>query len=320
MATTPYAPEWLEVEAKLGGRSVLKGTYAEQREQFAGLGAALGSLAPPLPDAVETEDILINNGTLRVRVYKPKEAAKEGLSLGVYFHCGGYVMGSIEGDDYLCRAISMSASTVLVSVDYRLAPEHPYPAALEDGLSALTWAYDNAPTLHASPSKLYTMGQSAGGTIALALALKIKASGQPQKISGVVALGPATVAPSVVPAHLKHLFKPEENTDSAIIDAEAMSVYTANYNPPLTAPDFSILLSPDLAKLPPVYIVGCGKDPVRDDVLVFEQEIRKLGVKTKFDYYEGWPHLFWIVPGVEMGTKAVGNIVKGIQWLGENMG
>lgn len=95
---------------------------------------------------------------------------------------------------------------------------------------------------------------------------------------------------------------------------------TANYNPPLTAPDFSILLSPDLAKLPPVYIVGCGKDPVRDDVLVFEQEIRKLGVKTKFDYYEGWPHLFWIVPGVEMGTKAVGNIVKGIQWLGENMG
>jgi acetyl esterase/lipase len=70
------------------------------------------------------------------------------------------------------------------------------------------------------------MGQSAGGTIALALALKIKASGQPQKISGVVALGPATVAPSVVPAHLKHLFKPEENTDSAIIDAEAMSVYT----------------------------------------------------------------------------------------------
>jgi hypothetical protein len=108
MATTPYAPEWLEVptstlpplffslskipnsnnnpqqvEAKLGGRSVLKGTYAEQREQFAGLGAALGSLAPPLPDAVETEDILINNGTLRVRVYKPKEAAKEGLSLGV---------------------------------------------------------------------------------------------------------------------------------------------------------------------------------------------------------------------------------------------
>jgi versiconal hemiacetal acetate esterase len=150
---------------------------------------------------------------------------------------------------------------------------------------------------------------SAGGTLALALALG------DSSVKGVVALGPPTVAPSQVPAHLKSLFKPEENTDSAIIDGAGMKVYSDAYGAPADSTDVSVLNHANLAKLPPTYLVVTGKDPLRDDGIALEQELKAKGVKVKSDHYDGFPHLFWIVPGLETGTTAVNNIVGGINWV-----
>lgn len=98
-----------------------------------------------------------------------------------------------------------------------------------------------------------------------------------------------------------------------------LTILIASYDPPLESPDFSVLLSTELGSLPPTYLVAFGKDPLRDDVLVLERELKKVNVKTKLDYYEGFPHLFWVVPGLRTGKIAVDNAIVGIQWVVGNI-
>ncbi|KAB5576483.1 lipase/esteras-like protein [Coniochaeta sp. 2T2.1] len=239
---------------------------------------------------------------------------KGDLCFGVYFHCGGFVMGGIEADDYICRVIAMSTPCVIVSVVYRLAPEHKYLAAHDDAKTAYKWACENISKYGASPSRGFVLGQSAGATLAISTALS--SSQLPHyRVNGVVTIGPVTCAPPAVPSHLAEKFKREENADSAIIDNAALDVYLAAYDPPRDDPTYSVLLSPDLSSLSPTYLVATGKDPLRDDVLVFEKAARDAGVRTHLDFYEGFPHLFWIVPGLKKGEVAVGNIVKGVKWV-----
>jgi versiconal hemiacetal acetate esterase len=177
----------------------------------------------------------------------------------------------------------------------------------------------NASKHGASPSKIFTIGQSAGGNMAIMVALKIAASSDPSRVKGVVALGPPTVNPNAIPSHLKDQFNFAENADSAIIDTNAMALYSSSYGAPADSPDVSVLLSKDLGKLPPTYLVVTDKDPTRDDGLVFEKEAKKAGVKIKMDFYEGFPHMFWLIPGMKEGDKWAGNLVEGLKWVVANM-
>jgi versiconal hemiacetal acetate esterase len=96
-------------------------------------------------------------------------------------------------------------------------------------------------------------------------------------------------------------------------------IYIATYDPPRESPEYSVLLSPKLSLLPPTYLVACGKDPCRDDVLVFEKALQDAGVVTRMDYYEGFPHLFWIIPGLKKGEEAVKNIIANVKWVISNL-
>jgi versiconal hemiacetal acetate esterase len=128
----------LQLEEVLGGRTALKGTAEEFRAQFDGLLGMLAPLYPPPTDAVSTKDGDVDG--IAYRIYTPVAASKSGpLPVGLYTHGGGFVVGNLDAEDVLCRAIAEHAGVILVSVDYRLAPEHKAPAQLTDSLNVLKW-------------------------------------------------------------------------------------------------------------------------------------------------------------------------------------
>jgi versiconal hemiacetal acetate esterase len=126
------------VEESLGGtRPVLNGTAEEMRTQFAGLGAFLASLSPPLSEDVDVEDGQV--GGIAYRKYAPHASKGHNSRVGVFYHGGGFVVGSLDSEDAFCRNVALQSDMIIVSVDYRLAPEHKIPTQLEDALALLQW-------------------------------------------------------------------------------------------------------------------------------------------------------------------------------------
>lgn len=148
--------------------------------------------------SIKTKDITISS-TAKVRVYQPPRTTDCGpLPLALYTHGGGWALGSLDDDDALCRFIARSGPAVVVSVDYRLAPQYPFPAGLEDCMEAVRWSIEHSEELYASPAKLLTVGQSAGGNLAIAITLKCLEHNIAQPV-GVVAIVPITCHPDHCP-------------------------------------------------------------------------------------------------------------------------
>ena len=179
---------------------------------------------PPPDTSVKTEEHTMDSGT-KVRVYTPPNLAGD-KPLGVYYHGGGYIFGDLNAEDGICRGISKMSNTIIVAVDYRLAPKHPYPAALDDSVEAYKWALKNATSLGAADGEVFTVGGSAGGSLALGVALKIIDEGMKKTLKGAVALAPMTVHPDAVPEHLKYAYKSmEENANYTLNTAQGMPAF-----------------------------------------------------------------------------------------------
>jgi versiconal hemiacetal acetate esterase len=176
---------------------------------------------PPTDTSIRTEDIQVSEN-YKVRVYHPPGATGND-PLGIYIHGGGWTICDLDSEDAICRTISKSINIVLVSVDYRLGPEHKFPAALDDCVDAFSWALTNYSKLGISKSNVVIIGGSAGGNLAIGSALKLIDEGKGAPISGVVALVPVTIHPDVVPDHLKHKFTAyEENAELTLNTKSAM--------------------------------------------------------------------------------------------------
>jgi versiconal hemiacetal acetate esterase len=177
---------------------------------------------PELDDTVATRDISITD-KLKVRVYQPLDSTlTETLPLAIYTHGGGWALGDLQVDDALCRFISRSGPVVVLSVDYRLAPEYPFPSALEDCLEVVQWALQHAAEFNANSARFLTVGQSAGGNLAIATALKCLDIGITQ-LAGVVALVPITCHPDHCPEELvKQYTSYEENAYTPLTAAATM--------------------------------------------------------------------------------------------------
>lgn len=135
-------------------------------------------------------------------------------------------MGDLEGEDAQCRTISKAAGVVLVSVDYRLAPAHPYPAPLDDCVTAYYWALKNSASLSTTPNQAFTFGTSAGGNLALSTALKVIDAGHGESLKGVVAVVPVTIAPEAVPENLRSKYTSyEEHTEHTINTGLGMKTF-----------------------------------------------------------------------------------------------
>lgn len=270
---------------------LLRGDVQSCNDGFARIGALMVSKYTfPAPDpAVKTEDRTITDG-LKVRVYTP-EGYTGGKPVGVYYHGGGWAMGDLDGDDAFCRAISKGGGVVLVSIEYGLAPQNKHPGLINDCFKGLQWSLKNAKTLGGLEGKFFTAGVSAGGQLALGLALKAVDEGLGDSLVGVVALVPATVHPKGVPEKLKSEYLSYKEHDQHTINtADAMTTFwgkndfvaflycqlisrTEAFGAPPTDPIVSPLLHDKIKALKKVYITVAGQDTLRDDGLIFKKKL-----------------------------------------------
>lgn len=236
-------------------------------------------------------------GPVPVRVYRPSEAT--GLPVVVWFHGGGWVIGGLDSHDHLCRLLCDDAGCVVVSVDYRLAPEHPFPAAVEDCVAAYGWVAANATEVGGDPGRVAVGGDSAGGNLAAVVALTRRDAGDPPPRAQVL----------VYPVTDHEFDSPSmhENATGYFLEREHMRWFFGHYlRTPADADDWRVspLRAPDLSGVAPAIVVTAEYDPLRDQGEAYGARLRAAGVDTEIVRGEGLFHgFFGLHPIVEPGRE-----------------
>jgi acetyl esterase/lipase len=246
-----------------------------------------GKVAP----GVETSDRTIPGpgGDIKVRVYRRPGSGRSGTRpLVVYFHGGGFVLGELRMGDWLCSQVARNVGAVVVSVDYRLAPRHRFPAAVDDCYAALLWATENAGSLGAG-GPVAVMGESAGGNLSAVVSLLARDRGGPA-ISQQVLIYPATDMTTEAPA----------TATTPFLTAPEMRAYREHYMADADPRDtrLSPMLAEDHSKLPPALILVGEHDPLRDGGVRYAAVLRAAGVPVRLTEYVGMPHGFLNFPGL----------------------
>ncbi|OAL57102.1 alpha/beta-hydrolase [Pyrenochaeta sp. DS3sAY3a] len=259
--------------------------------------------------SVETRDVNLNE-KLRARVYIPPRSSlsttsliSENIPIGLYIHSGGWFTGSIDAEDFLCRDIAFHSRIILISPEYRLAPENPFPAGLEDCFEAYEFIHARAADFGGNPRQKFIMGGSAGGNLTACVALKY-ASNPELRPSGVMVSCMTSCDPSALPAEYLGRYSPEKYQDTPVIDRQSVQVAREWLQPP--APDhplYSPLLHPDIKLLPQIYVTAMTNDPSYQETVFFYEECKKQGVKADYVEWSGFPHFFWIVPTLEKSRE-----------------
>jgi acetyl esterase len=245
--------------------------------------------APEAVGSVTARSIPGPGGPIAVRIYRPKDALRAVL---VYFHGGGWVLGSLESADASCRALANRSRTVVISIDYRLAPETKFPGAVEDAYAAVRWVSDNAADLRVDPTRIAVGGASAGGNLAAAAALVSRDRGGP-KIGFQLLTVPVTELSSKAGSH-------REFAVGYGLSAADMTWFGLHYvRTPADAddPNASVLRA-DLSGLPPAFVITAECDPLRDDGEAYAEKLRNLGIAARYKRYPGMFHGFMSFPGV----------------------
>ncbi|NNC79726.1 MAG: alpha/beta hydrolase [Acidimicrobiales bacterium] len=245
------------------------------------------------PGIHETRDLTIPGpgGDLVIRIYTP--APSTDAPVVMFFHGGGWVFGTIDTHDAACRLLANEARAVVVSVDYRLAPEAPYPAAVDDCEAATRWVVDNADELGIDPSRVAVSGDSAGGNLAAIVAQSMRDNGGP-KIAAQALIYPATdLTLTDSDSYIR-------NAEGYILTRDAMVWFIDHYTPnpvdrhaPRCSPFFG-----SLAGLPPTIIITAEYDPLLDDGTRFAEALTAAGVPTELVEYEGQIHSFFTQVGL----------------------
>lgn len=285
MPLAPAAAALLESLAATSTTPLEQMTVEEAREATALLAAVAGEPR----ELVDTEDAAVPGptGDVPVRIYRP---AGEGLRPTIaWFHGGGWVCGSVDQSDGTCRRLAASAGAVVVSVDYRRAPEAPFPGPLEDSLAATRWCAGHAADLGGDPWRLVVGGDSAGGNLAAAVALAARDAGAPT-IAFQVLVYPVTDAACSQPSH-------EENGSGYLLTNAGMRWFWDHYlgdrpgacDDPLASP----LCARDLSGLPPAHVITAEFDPLRDEGEAYARRLEEAGVEVTCSRYDGMLHGFF---------------------------
>jgi len=237
-----------------------------------------------------------------VKIYEPARRNQDPLPALLWIHGGGYVLGHPDMDDGLCETYVKSANCVVVSLDYRLAPEHPYPAAIEDCYEALVWLTKNADTLNIDSSRVAIAGASAGGGLTAALSLMARDKGGPA-IAFQMPLYPMIDDRNTTPSSY-------EITDERAIwnrscNLAGWSMYLGEQAKGEISPYAAPARAENLAGLPPTYTCVGQLDPFRDETIDYVARLAQAGVDVEFQMYPGCFHGFdAIVPNAEVSRRA----------------
>ena len=231
---------------------------------------------------------------LAVRVYRRFGGEAEPPAI-VYFHGGGWVVGDLDSHDGSCRLIADVTGCTVVAVDYRLAPEHPFPAPVDDAVAAYRWVRTHARELSIDPDRIGVMGDSAGGNLATVVA-QVTRDGD---------VAPPTTQCLVYPATDAHFTQPSHQlfSDGFFLTREAMEWFRGHYLPdpsdwdsPLASP----LLQSDLSDMAPAIVVTAGFDPLRDEGIAYAEAMENVGVPVRARCYDDMVHGFFgmgVLPG-----------------------
>ena len=221
-------------------------------------------------------------GPLAYRLYRPASPGPHPIV--VYFHGGGWVLGSHDSDDPLCRDLCKRAGALIVSVDYRHAPEARFPAAADDGLAAVRWIAAHAAELGGRPGALAVAGWSAGGNLAAVICQQARDTGGPA-IAGQLLLTPVTDCDTSRPSYA-------ENAEGYVLTAPLMAWFWDHYADPAARadPKASPLRARNLAKLPPAFVVTCEFDPLRDEGIAYAEALAAAGVPVGHITARGHTH------------------------------
>ncbi|MAG34935.1 MAG: lipase [Dehalococcoidia bacterium] len=258
------------------------------REARAGLVASIGALGAAGEAVAQVEDISIPGptGPLPVRIYTPDASGP--LPLIAFFHGGGWVVGDLETHDTICRALTNRARCVVVSVDYRLAPEHPYPAAVDDAYAAVEWMATNASRLHGDATRLVVAGDSAGGNLAAVVALVAQDKGGPA-LAAQALIYPVTNAASLDTGSYQAF------SNGYLLTRNAMDWYRGHYLPreaDRRHPYASPLLADDLSRLPSTVVATAGFDVLRDEGDAYAERLRQASVSVEHIRFSSMIHGF----------------------------
>ena len=255
----------------------------------------------PLHPDLRVEDHHIDGpaGPIPVRVYWPDDlppAAPPPVTM--FFHGGGFALGDLDTHDVTAREHAVGAGSVVVSVDYRLAPEHPYPAAVEDAWAATRWVAAHGGEFDADSTRMAVAGDSAGGNLAAVVAQLARdevRSGSGPRLAFQLLWYPSTMWDTTLPSFA-------ENADAPVLDTAALAAFTAWYAGHVDLSDPPTGLAPgraaDLTGLAPAYIAIAGHDPLRDDGARYAELLAAAGVDVELDYAEALVHGYLGYAGV----------------------
>ena len=269
--------------------------------------AELAALNGPAPAMARVEDHTIErpDGSFQVRALVPK-----GTPAGVivYYHGGGWVVGSIDESDTVGRKLAERTSCTVVLVDYRLAPEHPYPVAVDDSYAALEWAAAHMDDIAGADVPLIVAGDSAGGNLSAVMALRARERNGPT-IAMQVLIYPVTDANFDRPSYL-------DAENQLFLTRDSMVWFFDHYIPDVarrTEPEASPIYAEDLSGLPPAVILTAEHDVLRDEGEEYAAKLEAAGVEVNFQRHLGQMHAFFallMLPGSERGMQHVVKAVR----------
>ena len=289
--------------AEEGAPELYEMAIAESRSMYR-------EMQPDLPEIVvhSVEDLMIDGpaGAIPVRIYRPSAAP---APVHVHFHGGGWVIGDLDTHDRDCREICVGADCIVVAVDYRLAPEHIFPAAPEDCYAALCWASANLDSLCALPGAVSVGGDSAGGNLAAAVALMARDRNGPA-IAMQLLIYPVTDATMESGSY-------RDNADGYLLSRTMMSWFWDHYCPDLALradPLASPVAAEDLAGLPPALVMTAEFDPLRDEGEAYAERLIAAGVEVEVRRFDGLIHGFFSQAGmIEAAREGVDLAVKALR-------
>ena len=247
---------------------------------------------PPPPEVAEVKPLQAQGprDAIALRLYRPLAPGRQGstaLPVLVFFHGGGWVIGDLDSHDTFCRELANGAGIAVVAVDYRLGPEHPFPAAVDDCVAATRWVHAQAAALGLDPARMAVGGDSAGGNLAAVVALAVREDAQ-LKLAYQLLIYPATDQRRTAASHT-------QNGQGYLLTQDPMAYFHDHY---ITRPEHdtdwraSPLQHGNLAGLPPALVLTAGYDPLRDEGLQYAQALTEAGNRATHICFERQIHGF----------------------------